>query len=222
MNTKTKIINSAIKNFLNLGYEKTSLSLIAEEVGIKKPSIYYHFKNKEKLFTFCISYIMDSLEEKLTASVKGVTSPKLMLECVFTSLLEFNSTLSLIVGNRYDEPINILNLLHLGHNRFPILKKRIDEYYDTLNNIFINLLKMGKKNKQIRSDLDNKALALELIAWIEGLFVLSTIYSSFDINTMRQDLYNNMWKTISIQNEQKNGFLKRKSLSKTISLSTKW
>lgn len=36
--------------FAKYGYEKTSLSLIAEESGVKKQTIYSHFKSKEDLF----------------------------------------------------------------------------------------------------------------------------------------------------------------------------
>lgn len=36
--------------FARYGYDKTSLSLIAEESGVKKQTIYSHFKSKEDLF----------------------------------------------------------------------------------------------------------------------------------------------------------------------------
>ncbi|WDV45999.1 TetR/AcrR family transcriptional regulator [Clostridiaceae bacterium M8S5] len=222
MTTKDKIITASIKNFLIWGYEKTSLSMIAEDIGIKKPSIYYYFRSKEDLFTTCINYIMDSLEKSLTDSIKNIKSSKQMLESIFTTLFEFNSNLSLLVGNSYDKPVNMLNLLHLGINRFCAVKERIDRYYDTLKNVFIKMIEIGKKDNKIRKDLDTNALALELIAWIEGLFALSTVYSSFNINTMRNSLYNNMWKTIAMPESQKNGFFKKKPFSKTISLGTKW
>lgn len=36
--------------FAKYGYENTSLSFIAEESGVKKQTIYSHFKSKEDLF----------------------------------------------------------------------------------------------------------------------------------------------------------------------------
>jgi len=225
LTTKNKIINSAIKNFLDLGYEKTSLSLIASEVGIKKPSIYYYFKNKEELFILSINHILDSMEKEILNSIKKVDSSKQMLENIFTCLIEFNSNLSLMVGNNYNKPINILNLFHLGHNRFPSLSERIDNYYNFLNDTIISIVRTGQKNNTIRRDLDEESLAIEIIAWLEGLFMLSTIYSSFNINTIRQNLYDNMWKMISttaVPPKAKKGFFKGKSIPKTISLGTKW
>jgi AcrR family transcriptional regulator len=228
LTTKNRIINSAIKNFLVFGYEKTSLSLIASEVGIKKPSIYYYFKNKEELFIFSINHILDSVEQEIINSIKKVDTSKLMLESIFTCMIEFNSNLSLLIGNDYNKPINILNLFHLARNRFSSLSERIDNYYNFLETTILNIIKIGQNNNKIRKDLDDKSLAIKIIAWFEGLFMLSTIYSSFNINTIRQSFYDNMWKMISCENEyippkkEKKGFFKNKSKPKTISLGTKW
>ena len=50
MTTKEDILNTAIKHFANKGYENTALEEIAKEIGITKPAIYYHFKNKQELY----------------------------------------------------------------------------------------------------------------------------------------------------------------------------
>lgn len=48
--SKDKIIASALVRFANQGYYHTSLAEIAQDVGIRKPSIYAHFPGKEKIF----------------------------------------------------------------------------------------------------------------------------------------------------------------------------
>lgn len=49
MGTKEKILYTSLQLFSKQGISATSLSQIAKEVGIKKPSIYNHFENKDTL-----------------------------------------------------------------------------------------------------------------------------------------------------------------------------
>jgi AcrR family transcriptional regulator len=48
--TVNRIKKVALTHFANKGYDGASLADIADEVGIKKPSIYAHFKGKDDLF----------------------------------------------------------------------------------------------------------------------------------------------------------------------------
>jgi len=48
--TVLKIQEATIKLFAENGYEKATLTEIAKAVGIKKPSIYAHFENKQEIF----------------------------------------------------------------------------------------------------------------------------------------------------------------------------
>ncbi|MGZ9586348.1 TetR/AcrR family transcriptional regulator [Paenibacillus marinisediminis] len=56
----------ALAHFAQYGYDGTSLSKIADEVGIKKPSIYAHYASKEDLFLQVVQLVFD--QELLTAS----------------------------------------------------------------------------------------------------------------------------------------------------------
>lgn len=52
-----KIRDVALSHFAHFGYEGASLSKIAMEVGIKKPTIYSHYKGKEDLFLSVVKYV---------------------------------------------------------------------------------------------------------------------------------------------------------------------
>lgn len=63
--TANRIKAVALSHFARYGYEGTSLANIAQEVGIKKPSIYAHFKGKEELYFTCLESALQKRFAKL-------------------------------------------------------------------------------------------------------------------------------------------------------------
>ncbi|MDQ0208368.1 TetR/AcrR family transcriptional regulator [Alkalicoccobacillus murimartini] len=61
--TSDEIKKAALFSFGRNGFDGASLSKIAEEVGIKKQSIYTHYKSKDDLF---LTVLEDSLNNDLT------------------------------------------------------------------------------------------------------------------------------------------------------------
>lgn len=57
--TAAKIQKYALERFAKQGFAATSLNEIATDVGIKKPSIYAHFKNKDELYLSLIPIMID-------------------------------------------------------------------------------------------------------------------------------------------------------------------
>lgn len=65
---KSKEIKAiALKYFTTHGYEGASLSQIADEVGMKKQSLYAHFKGKDDLF---LQVLQDAKETELTSKLQ--------------------------------------------------------------------------------------------------------------------------------------------------------
>lgn len=72
MDTQDKIRNIATKHFARYGYQGASLSKIAAEVGIKKPSLYAHYDSKLSLFESC----MDQAQLEFTKNAEKILSTK--------------------------------------------------------------------------------------------------------------------------------------------------
>lgn len=47
--TRQQILDAALRLFTDKGYDKVTLREIADEVGVTKAALYYHFDSKEKL-----------------------------------------------------------------------------------------------------------------------------------------------------------------------------
>ena len=62
MNTKEKIFDVALDLFSKKGYDSVSLREIAEEVGIKKSSIYSHYPSKEAILMDIFEYFTNLFE----------------------------------------------------------------------------------------------------------------------------------------------------------------
>lgn len=61
--TKAEIHAAALELFSSRGYEKTSLREIAEQVGITKASLYYHYSSKQELLQAIVGTFFDDLND---------------------------------------------------------------------------------------------------------------------------------------------------------------
>ena len=62
MTTKQKILNEALSLFLEKGYSAVYVGDIAEAVGMKTPSLYKHYKNKQDIFNSCVEVFSERME----------------------------------------------------------------------------------------------------------------------------------------------------------------
>jgi len=57
------IINAALKEFTENGFEKASTNKIVKKAGIGKGTLFYYFNNKKDLFVFLIEYCLKIIRE---------------------------------------------------------------------------------------------------------------------------------------------------------------
>lgn len=71
MPTKDRILDSALTLFSERGYDGVGVDLIAENAGIKGPSLYKHFKGKEEI----LDALIEKAESYYEANFGSVTNP---------------------------------------------------------------------------------------------------------------------------------------------------
>ncbi len=72
--TFRKIIEIAYVMFAENGFEKTSLAMIATEVGISKPAIYYYFQSKDQLIAFIFDELYKEIQHDVAVDYKELSS----------------------------------------------------------------------------------------------------------------------------------------------------
>ena len=68
---KKKIIRTAFTHFLEKGYHGTTMSSIAESLGVTKPALYQYFPGKEDLFAAVAELARDEFKGTLERSYAG-------------------------------------------------------------------------------------------------------------------------------------------------------
>ncbi len=196
MKTKEIIVQTALKLFLSKGFNETSMNEIAREVGISKPAIYHHFKNKEVL----VQAIFDYFSAKM-----AVWSQEYFADCtdeqkvhkLFSSTPTFMHIEKVMLDDAAAE-------LPYSYNMFMLLMSRMDPAYKTrisedllltqrkITDSFAHL----QKEQSVRDDIDPATLSLLMHTILEGLSFLGELIENINVEAESENLYQAFWKMI--------------------------
>ncbi|WP_068677457.1 TetR/AcrR family transcriptional regulator [Oceanobacillus sp. Castelsardo] len=160
-----KIRNIALSHFANYGYEGASLNEIAKEVGIKKATIYSHYKGKDDLFFSVVKYVFHLERRNILLYFQSSEQKpiKIKLEDFFGFIEErFNQSDSakLLLRICFFPPWNL---------RFE-LSKIVNSFLDGMQRLLVKLMKYHQKNNELNGVNINKA-ALAYITLVDGVII---------------------------------------------------
>ena len=93
MPTKERILYAAIDLIAEKGYDGVGVDLIAENAGLKGPSLYRHYKGKEDIFNSLIDLVTSYYEEGLRLKNKPEEFPESMDELIENAMRRIQFTM---------------------------------------------------------------------------------------------------------------------------------
>ena len=80
IDTRTRLLDVAAGRFLEDGYVETSVRSIAEAMGIKAGSIYYHFDSKDEILAEVLDRGIELISRSVDEALEGATDSRDRLE----------------------------------------------------------------------------------------------------------------------------------------------
>ncbi|ANY71072.1 hypothetical protein BBD42_29785 [Paenibacillus sp. BIHB 4019] len=164
--TLNRIKQAALTQFAVNGYEGASLAHIANEVGIKKQSIYTHFSGKDELF---LEVFKDSFGKELqfVNQYFGSKQQDPFKEVLHNFLLQYL--------DRYEQDSNTNFFLRTVFFAPLHLKSEVVEqgnsFIDQLEEMLIPLFNAANLENNMRLSVDEDTAAIAFIAVLDGLFM---------------------------------------------------
>ncbi|GMK38163.1 TetR family transcriptional regulator [Paenibacillus sp. CCS19] len=177
--TAYRIQQTALKLFTEYGFEGTSLSDIAKEVGIKTPSIYAHYTSKEQLFLTLVEDVIVEEREKWTTKMNEELIHRLSAKDRLRLLFDFYTDFAgMSIGQAFLKRVMLAPPRGLEER----LRQHILDYEDKITDDLHRLLRAaGEEAGAPPVDL-NRQVAV-VYALIDGLLVEFKLY---DAKTHRQ------------------------------------
>ncbi len=152
-----RVLETAIEEFSERGYEGASINLIVSKLGIAKGSIYQYFTNKKSLFLHIFDYAVE-LVRKTLKEVKNETKDDPVFERIKKSLL---------VGVDFidkNPSIYRIYLKMMFEREAPFRQDLLHKIRLFSSEYLTSLLTEGKEKGEIRKDVDVKVAVFLLDA----------------------------------------------------------
>jgi len=191
MHTKEKILTESMELFTMHGYEGTSMTKIADMVGIKKPSLYAHYKSKEALFIDVTKAMADNNVEFVRRSL-DVQAPdvKTVLYNSFNTHVQdmASDDASIQFYNRFMQypPKGLENEL----------KACIEQSERQARKLLESMVLAGQESNEIATELDAKSIAHMFFCIIGGLENETAIFSLEEVERHAESVWMVFWRGI--------------------------
>ncbi|MBX3271669.1 MAG: TetR family transcriptional regulator [Sandaracinaceae bacterium] len=185
MDVRAQILDVATRRFAAHGYDGTSLSAIADDVGIKKPSLLYHFPSKDDLHRAVLEQVVDRWNAVLPHLLAAAASQD-----------RFDTLLSETVRFFTEDPDRARLILRETLDHPAAMRERLLVAVAPWLEVIAGYVRRAQESGEVRADADPEAYLLHVIHLVVGGvaisdtlgIVLSRDGASSDIERLTREL----------------------------------
>ncbi|MEL7474062.1 MAG: TetR/AcrR family transcriptional regulator [Planctomycetota bacterium] len=159
--TRGKIIEAAMRLFMEQGFQATGISTILREAGVHSGSLYHAFPNKEALLVAVLKRYQDMMHPIVMDPV-AATQPD-PVERIFTLLAWYRGNME-ATGCRLGCPIG--NLALEVSDAYPEVRPEIDKNFENWAKAIESWL--DEAGDRLPADCDRRALSRFVLTVMEG------------------------------------------------------
>jgi AcrR family transcriptional regulator len=156
LDVRTQILTTATRLFARRGFDGTSLSAIAEEVGIRKPSLLYHFPSKDALRRSVLDELSRHWGEVLPRVLSTISSGHGRFDALARELIHFFEAdpdrARLVIRELMDRPDE--------------MKAQLTEAVAPFIALLTDYIERGKKEGLVRPDVDPAKYLVHVITLV--------------------------------------------------------
>lgn len=148
-----RILDAATRLFAERGFEATSLQSVADAVGIRKPSLLYHFPSKDELRKAVLDKLLAHWNQVLPKLLMAATSGREQFDAIIKETVAFftadRDRARLLLREALDRPTEMRALI-VGH---------VQPWADVVS----NYIRRGREAGRVRADVDPEAYIVHAI-----------------------------------------------------------
>jgi TetR/AcrR family transcriptional repressor of nem operon len=166
--TRRRIVEQSASAFNRHGYAGTSMSELMAVTGLEKGGLYRHFETKQDLAAAAFDYAWETVNEPRRRGLENC-------EGSLDKLL-------LLVKNFVEQPPRalpggcpLLNTAVENDDGNPLLRGKARAALDQWRDGIADIVRYGQQNGELRDDIEPAAVAIVVIAGLEGAVMVSRL-----------------------------------------------
>ena len=187
-NGRDAILREATRLFAKNGFEGTSLQAIADAVGMRKPSLLYHFQSKEALRDQVIQQIIDHWKTELPQLLSKATDER----------DRFSNTISGLVGFFVEDQNRATLALREVLDRPNVIRDLIREQLGPWIQLVVDYIRLGQRLELVRPEVDCESYIIQVIIMVLGTVAASAVSCAIYANDDQHRLEANTQELIRI------------------------